>query len=297
MEIRHVLQERPTVLDELAARMVPGQAGPAAADPSPGRTNDPSARPPVTVPGIVRDIRIKIASEWTEWEQAFELLAASHRGRGYEIPGSMPFRFTPYHILPDTVTLVAMHRDRVVATLSVVPDTSLLGLPMESVYAEQVGVLRLRRRRLSEAISLADRDLTIREFIRVSRALIRLAIQYQLSRGGDTLLITVNPRHRSFYREVMGFEPLGPRRFYPSVQGHPAEAYGLDADRMQSRAPGMYQEVFGERLPEGVLATPAWSAERVRHFGHRSTQTDPGTVDRLILQVEHLDSPPRWLEK
>jgi hypothetical protein len=167
---------------------------------------------------------------------------------------------------------------------------------MESIYAEPIGALRLQRRRLAEAISLADRGLTIREFIQVFRALIRLAMQYHVSRGGDTWVITVNPRHRSFYRKVMGFEPLGPRHSYPSVQDHPAEAYWLDADRMQSRAPEMYHEVFGEQLPEGVLATPAWSAERVRYFGHRSTQTDAGTVDRLILQVEHLNSPPRWLE-
>jgi hypothetical protein len=254
------------------------------------------ACPRITVPGIERDIQIKIASEWVEWEQAFELLADSYRARGYEAPSDKPYRFTPYHILPDTITLVAMHQDRVVATLSLVPDTSLLGLPMESIYAGEIGELRRQRRRMAEAISLADQGLTIREFIQVFQTGFRLGMQYHVSQGGDTWVMTVNPRHRSFYQKVMGFVPLGPCRYYPSVQDHPAEAYWLDIDRMRAQAPKMHQEVFGERLPEGVLTTPSWSAERVRAFGHRSTQTDARMVDELVLQVEHLGSPPRWQE-
>ena len=267
--------------------------------PSNSTRRDPApipARPRITVPGIERDIQIKIASEWAEWEQAFELLAASYRARGYDAPSDKPYRFTPYHILPDAVTLVAKHQDRVVATLSLVPDTSLLGLPMESIYADEIGELRRQRRRLAEAISLADQGLTIREFIQVFQALIRLAMQYHVRQGGDTWVITVNPRHRNFYQKMMGFIPLGPCRSYPSVQDHPAEAYWLDIDRMRVQAPQMHREVFGERLPEGVLTTPSWSAERVRAFGHRSTQTDARMVDELVLQVEHLGSPPRWLE-
>ncbi|MBV8264715.1 MAG: hypothetical protein JO252_00060, partial [Planctomycetaceae bacterium] len=231
-----------------------------------------------------------------EWEQAFELVAASHRARGYEVDSTRPFRFTPYHILPGTVILIAKHEDRVVANLSLVPDTSLLGLPMESIFADEIRALRRQRRRLTEAISLADQGLTIREFVRVFQALIRLGMQYHVRRGVDTWLITVNPRHRGFYQKVMGFGPLGPCRSYPSVQDHPAEAYWLDLERMRAQAPEMHREVFGERLPDRALETPPWSAERVRHFGHRSSQIDARQVDELVRLIAHLDSPPRWQE-
>jgi hypothetical protein len=248
------------------------------------------------VPGLARSIEIKIASDQAEWEQAFQLLAANYRARGYESPGSKPFRFTPYHVLPGTMLLVAKDEDRVVATLSLVPDTSLLGLPLEDIYADEVADLRRRGRHLAEAICLADAGLSIREFVQVFKSLIKLAMQYHASQGGDAWVITVNPRHRNFYRKVLGFVPLGPCRAYPSVQDHPAEAYLLDVEAMQVDAPGMYLEMFGEPLPEQVLKPPAWSPDRVRHFASRSTQVDHRTVDQLLLVVEHLGSPPRWLE-
>ena len=107
--------------------------------------------------GLDRPIEIKIAEECGETEQAFELIAANDRVRGYEVDDTKAFRFTSFHILPDTVTLVAKHGDHVVATFSLVPDTMLLGLPMESIFGDEVAELRRRRHRMAEAIGLADR--------------------------------------------------------------------------------------------------------------------------------------------
>jgi hypothetical protein len=249
------------------------------------------------VPGIARSIEVKLASEQDEWEQAFELLAANYRARGYEAPGAKPFRFTPYHVLPDTILIVAKHDDRVAATLSLVPDTSLLGLPLESIYAVEVAKLRREGRRIAEAISLADTELSIREFVQVFKAMIKLAMQFHVAQGGDTWVITVNPRHRNFYQKVLGFAPLGPCRTYPAVGDHAAEAYRLDVAHMEVNAPTMYHEVFDEPLPGPVLSAPRWSPERVRYFSRRSTQVDHRTVEYLLQVVEYLGSPPRWREQ
>ena len=173
------------------------------------------------VMGVTRDIQVKIATEQAEFEEAFALVAANYRARGYESPGDKPYRFTPYHALPTTVTLVAKHEGKVVATLSLVPDTEFLGLPMESIFGEEIAGLRQEGRKMAEAISLADSGLSIREFVQVFKAMIRLGMQYHASRGGDTFVITVNPRHRSFYQKVLGFESLGPRRILPDGPGPP----------------------------------------------------------------------------
>ena len=93
---------------------------------------------PIPVSGVARPIEVKIASTESEWEQAFQLAASSYQARGYETPGTSRLRFTPYHALPDTITLVAKHQDEVVATLSIVQDNILLGLPMEDVYADEI---------------------------------------------------------------------------------------------------------------------------------------------------------------
>ena len=248
----------------------------------------------IAVSDIVRDIRVKIASDIDEWEQAFRLVAANYRARGYDVPGSLPYRFTPHHALPETVILVAKHGDRVVATLSLIPDTTWLGLPMESIYDAEVTQLRRQGRRLAEATSLADASLSLREFVRVFRALITLAMQYHVSRGGDSWVITVHPRHRNFYQKILGFVPLGSCRAYPAVQGHPAEAYILDVELMKVHAPEMHQEVFGKPLPEHVLAVPGWSPERVRHFGSRSSQADREAIEEVLDVVEHSGSLGPW---
>jgi hypothetical protein len=248
----------------------------------------------IEVPGISRKVRVKIASEFDELKGAFRLLATNYRACGYESPSIGLFRFTPYHVLPTTVTLVAKHENHVVATLSVVLDTELCGLPMESVYREEIDGLRREGRHVAEATCLADQDLGIHEFVRVFKTLIKVGMQYHVRQGGDSWVIAVNPRHRVFYQKVLGFVPLGPRRAYPSVQGHPAEAYVSGVDLLKTHAPEMSREVLGEQLPGSVLRSPRWSPTRVQYFGKRSTQADGGSIDTLLAHVERFGGRPRW---
>jgi hypothetical protein len=235
-----------------------------------------------------------MASEPHELQQAYELLATAYKGRGYEAPSSKLIRFTPYHALPDTATFVAKLGDQVVATLSAIVDNSLLGLPLESIFGDEVESLRRAGRRLAEGSCLADQGLSVREFIQVFTTLLRLAIQYGVKQGSDTWLITVNPRHRGFYTKVMGFVPLGTCRSCPSVQDAPAEAYMLDEPLMNANAPKMWQQIFGEELPEAVLPNPAMRARWVRHFAGQSTQTDRQIIDQILRFIEQLGNPRRW---
>src|SRR5262249_50763176 len=170
----------------------------------------------VRVPNISRDIRVKIASTRAEWEDAFQLVADSYQARGYEVPGAGDYRFTSYHALPDTIVLVAKEKDRVIATMSVVMDNSLLGLPMEAIYAAEIQQLRRAGRRLAEVGNLADSRLGTREFIQVFLGLIQLAWQHHVGHGGDTAVITVNPRHRAFFTKGLGLSPFGPCRAHPT---------------------------------------------------------------------------------
>jgi hypothetical protein len=240
-----------------------------------------------------RRIRVGLATERAEFEQAFRLLARRYEERGYDPDGSAEFRFTPSHALPGTVTFVARDGDRVVATLSMVPDNAALGLPMESLYAEEVDALRLEGRRLAEVISLADDGLGPREFLRVFLAMIRVMFQYHVRHGGDSWVITVNPRHRSFYRKVLGFIPLGPRRSYSAVGGHPAEAYLLDVDLMRENAPAKHREIFGESLPLPMLTPKSRPADHAHYFGSRSSQADYLSILRVLAAGDEPRRPWR----
>jgi hypothetical protein len=252
---------------------------------------------PVRVPGVKRNIVVKIAACADEWEQAYRLVGTNYQARGYEPTTSSGLRFTAYNALPDSVTFVAKHEGKVMVTLSVVMDNTVLGLPMESVFHAEVDQLRRAGRRVVEVTGLADTELSPREFIAVFVALMRLMTQYAVTQDGDALVITINPRHRDFYRKVLGFVPLGQCRAYPSVQNNPAEAYllQLDMDQLRVNTPKMYQQVFGEWLPAEALRAPRMPAYLVRHFASRSSHTDLAAVDEILDLVGHFGSMRQWL--
>ena len=251
----------------------------------------PAAMP---VPGIGRDIQVKVASERAEWEEAYLLVAQNYRSRGYEPAGAKGPRFTAFHALPDTTTFVAKHGGHVVATLSLVADNTLLGLPLESIYRPELQALRLEGRRLGEVTSLADTGLGVREFLRVFVTMIKLMVNYHLNQGGDTCVITVNPRHRAFYSKVIGFVPLGPCRSYPSVQDAPAEAYLVDMPTMRQNAPEMHDDIVGESPAPALLTPRPIPAHLARYFGSNSTQTNARAVQEILDHVARYGSPRRW---
>lgn len=248
----------------------------------------------IKVPGLKRDVWIKFASTRAEWEEAFQLVSDNYQARGYEAACAGALRFTSYHALPDTAVLVAQTAGRTVATFSLVADNHLLGLPLENAYRAEIGVLRRNGRRMFETISLADRDLGPREFVQVLMTMTQVAFQYGVANGGETNVITVNPRHRDFYTKVLGYAPLGPRRSYVQVQGHPAEAFFLDPSLMLAKVPGMHQRIFHRRLPREVLAAPRMPAELVRHFARRSSQTDERFAEEILAHAAKVGSPRRW---
>jgi hypothetical protein len=265
-------------------------------EPAPFRLADAKKTPmSIRVPGVARDIRVKIASERAEWRDAFELVSSNYQARGYEEPFASKVRFTPFHALPDVVTFVAKLGSQVLATFSIVPDNTLLGLPLESIYGDEIRRLRTSRRRLAEVSSLAaDKSLKLREFRQVFVAMIRMMFQHHVSHGGDTWVITVNPRHRDFYTKGMGFVPLGPPRAYSSVQNHPAEGYWVDAELMRQTAARMHDEIFGEWLPGEALAAPKMLSHVVRYLGERSTEDARKTIHEVFDQEEFFASPRRW---
>jgi hypothetical protein len=246
------------------------------------------------VKGVQRDIFVKFASERQEWEEAFKLVAANYRARGYEVASTKPFRFTPYNALPDTVTLVAKHADHVVATFSLVADNTMLGLPMETIYGEEIAQLRREGRRIFETISLADSGLSIREFMQVFLTMIGLCTRYLDNEGGDSMALTMNPRHKNFYEKVLGYMPLGPQRNYACVQDAPAVAVWQNLRAFGERAPRIYEEIYREPLSPLALNAPRLSRELIRHFDQQSNASDPEKIESVFSFVDHFGSPRRW---
>ena len=193
------------------------------------------------------------------------------------------------------MTLVAKLGEKILATFSLVPDNTLLGLPLGIIYGDEIRELRKARRRLAEVTSFAaDESLKLREFRPVFVALIKLMMHYHLSQGGDTWVLTVNPPPSRLLHQGDGLGAARPARAYSSVQNHPAEGYWYDVDLMRRSAPKMYADIFDTPVPGEALAAPKMLPHLIRYLGDRSTQDARRTIREVFRPEEHFSSPRRW---
>jgi hypothetical protein len=97
-----------------------------------------------------------LAQTTDELFQAYSLVYRNYLRAEYIDPHASEMRYSSHNALPQTVTLVAKLRSSVVTTASIVFD-SPLGLPMDSIYHDELEQLRRERARLCEVTMLADR--------------------------------------------------------------------------------------------------------------------------------------------
>ena len=140
-------------------------------------------------------------------------------------------------------------------------------------------------------LALLEKATNVKEMLEVEAQLRRLIEEIEEITQG---VITVNPRHRAFYTKVLGFVPLGLWRAYPTVQGHPAEAYYIDPKLMQAKVPRIFQQMFGEQVPLESLHAAPMPPNLVRFFGSHSTQTNRRLVEEILQYVEDYGSLRRW---
>jgi hypothetical protein len=194
------------------------------------------------------DIECRVATSRQELFEAFHLVYEQYRQSGLMTPNACQMRITPYHLLPSTEVLVAVDRGKVNCTMSVVRDGEL-GLPMESVYHEEVASLRLREISLAEVSCLADNHDPQSALFQ----LMPLVAQLAYYRGVDQLLIAVHPRHARFYHRFLGFDVIAEERTYGKVCGKPAVALSADLVHLSVNHPRVHQWMFGEPFPTAVL--------------------------------------------
>lgn len=123
-----------------------------------------------------------------------------------------------------------------IGTITVVEDSSE-GLPMDSIFKNELQFLRQKGFRLAEGCQFAIDKSLLKDHIpkllsgvteaSMSAQLLSLTIHYAISRHIDYICLAVNPKHKIFY-ESIGCERVGSEKQYPSVNNAPALAYTLD---------------------------------------------------------------------
>lgn len=115
----------------------------------------------LTPPSHVRarvcdDILLQVVSSRHDRQAAFELIYRSYLQAGLCTKNDCGMRATPYQLLASTDVILATLRGQAISTVSLVRDGDL-GLPMETLYPDEIAMRRAVGIRLAEVFGLADR--------------------------------------------------------------------------------------------------------------------------------------------
>lgn len=208
-------------------------------------------------------VEIGLATTTDDFDQAFRLVHDTYVARGYQRPAATGRRLTLYQAMPSTKVFVARMAGRVVATLSLVGD-STLKLPCDDLYRDELAAMRVTGRRLAEVSALAVADDWRGARLECFRALVQaVGVYARRIAAVDDLCITVHPRHAPFYEALLRFERFGGLKSYDSVNGAPAVGLRLDLRRELAHVPDAAALPFAAPLfhPDAVARVLA-SLER-----------------------------------
>jgi hypothetical protein len=151
-------------------------------------------------------IRFEIASNAQDLKQALSLVQRNFEREGYATRDSAGIRLTPYHILPETVVIVAKLDGQIVATISIIPRTAF-GVPIDRCVS--LDSVRGIKGRVVEISSLAV-DPSIRG---VQGEVLFNLMKYMYHCNIDVLkanteVIGVNPKMSPLYEAILLFKRI-----------------------------------------------------------------------------------------
>lgn len=225
-----------------------------------------------------KDMTCRPADATSDLKAAFGLVYKEYLKRGYCDASPSGMHYSYFSLLPDSRTFVLKKEGALWGTISLVPDSSC-GLPMDSLFAEEMASFRKPGRRLAEVTLLAlDQDrvggkvFSLMDFQKMACLfkLIKVLFDYARFQAGVTdLVICAHPKHEALYR-YLGYESMGAVKPYPGACGKPAQPMHLDIIAAMSsvsldKGRGFY--FLKERTPEEILtAALAWTPGEIHDF-------------------------------
>lgn len=230
------------------------------------RTTTPADETQITPSAEKSEMTFKFAEHMHERVAAFHLVYQNYLKKGLIEANSDELRVTPYQFLPTTNTFITLQRGRVIASVSLIGDGQL-GIPMESIYSNQVQEARRRGLFIGEVSSFALQGVeSTRHFLPIFINLTRLMAQHARAVGIDQLWLAAHPKHARFYERYLGFERIGTQTSYPSVRGAPAVACCLDFARIDRNRPQSYKHYFGVPISKAELRPRPMTEEEIEFF-------------------------------
>jgi hypothetical protein len=191
-------------------------------------------------------ISVSRAFRGTELLEAYRLVHDAFVEEGLLEENPQRLRLRPYELVPDTATFIAKSAHRVIGVMSVVPDSSDLGLPSDRVFGAELERLRRAGRKVVEITNLAVAPDFRRTsaFLELSRAVTAHVVEH----GFDDGFVAVSPKHVLYFKRILRFEPWGTLRSYRADAQDPVEGLRLDVHGFE-RALRAVDALLGDTAP------------------------------------------------
>jgi len=163
---------------------------------------------------------------------AFHLVYKAFVETGFIKPSTTPFRLATQHSNKDSRVFIGLHKngniEKPIYSVSIFPDSSE-GLPMDMVFQKELDILRSKGRFIVEAGHLAADSSYKMNTMNIPMLGNKIFFQYASKHlDADDIVITVHPKYRWIYEDLLLFEKIGETKEYAYVNNNPAVAMRLD---------------------------------------------------------------------
>ena len=189
---------------------------------------------------------MKVVDRHSERAQAFQLAHEVYCRAGLTDDNRVGKRVMRHHLLDTTDVLIAKLNGQVNFTVTLVGDGDF-GLPMESLFADEVENMRSQGIRMAEVSCLASSIDPDNKRLRFETlvSMISLLIQTARRRGIDRLMLAVHPKHAKVYERLFGCERCSDVKEYAAVLGNPAVLCIHDFAELDAKRYPLYDQVYG----------------------------------------------------
>ena len=179
------------------------------------------------------EFKIKVANNLGEREQVFNLAYRMYLEKGYIHQNSIECFVQTYDKNPETVILIVQDQNKKIAGSVTLVFNESSKLPAEKIYDKEISSLKTKGEKLVE-ISRLVISLDYRNSKEVLLLLMNyLAIYSYHVKKYSSLIIEVNPRHKNYYKTLLGFIEIGTEKVCPWMQNAPAVLLYLPLEKYQ----------------------------------------------------------------
>lgn len=162
---------------------------------------------------------------------------------------------------PNRVTMIATHQGEVCGTLTLGLDSEC-GILADELFKDEIDAFRARGARVCEFTKLAF-DPQVQSKITLAAIIHLTVIRARDVHQCTDMFIEVNPRHRRFYENMLGFKRLGEPKTNPRVQApayllwvslaYMTEQIQLLGGKPEAEGRSLYPLFFSPREESGII--------------------------------------------